>query len=425
MSSPIRLAAVLLVCVGAAAALPRPEFPEPQFERADWIPLNGPWQFAFDDTNAGVDGRWFIPDHTFGRMIEVPYCFESRLSGIAETGFHPWVWYRREVNIPETWRGRRTLLHFGAVDYRATVWVNGQIAGSHEGGNTPFAFDITPLLRGGPNVVTVRAWDPPQDKLIPRGKQYWELNSKSIFYTRTSGIWQSVWLESAGPAYLERVHIVPDPLGGVTFNGIFDGARSGDQLRISILDGEAEVSVGAAAIDQNRAALAMSVAHPLLWSPDNPKLYDVNVEVWRGDKMLDRVHSYFGFRTVETRDGRVLLNGKPIYLKFVLDQGYWPDSILTPPTDEAIQFDIAAAKEMGFNGARKHQKVEDPRFLYWADRMGFLVSGEMANAQGFDDQYADRFTREWTEAVLRDINHPSIIIWAPCRICATSGSRCT
>jgi beta-galactosidase/beta-glucuronidase len=405
--------ATALCCLAASAAIPRPEFPEPQFERTDWLTLNGEWQFGFDDADAGVDARWFAADHALDKKITVPYCFESRLSGIGDTGFHPWVWYRREVTLPESWRTRRTLLHFGAVDYQAGVWVNGQLAGSHEGGNTPFSFDVTPLLKAGTNVITVRAWDPPLDKLIPRGKQYWEAKSKSIFYTRTSGIWQPVWLEAAGAGYLERVHIVPDPLGSVTFNGTFSHAKDTDQMRVTIFDGESEISRGNTPVALGRASTALRVVKPRLWSVEDPKLYNVTVELWRNDQMVDRVKSYFGFRTVETHDGRVWLNGKPIYLKMILDQGYWPESILTPPTDEAIQYDIRMTKEMGFNGARKHQKVEDPRFLYWADRMGLLVSGEMANSQGFDEQYVARFNREWTEAVLRDINHPSIVIWAP------------
>jgi beta-galactosidase/beta-glucuronidase len=408
------LALALAVSLAAlAAGTPRPEFPEPQFERTDWISLNGAWQFAFDDADAGLDAHWNAPDHALSGSITVPYCFESKLSGVGDTSFHPWVWYRREVTLPDSWKPRRTLLHFGAVDYQSMVWVNGQLAGSHEGGNTPFFFDVSPLLKPGANVIAVRAFDPPQDKLIPRGKQYWEPKSKTIFYTRTSGIWQSVWLEATGAAYLERIHIKPNPLGWVDFDGVLARATDGDQLRVSILDGENEVSRGSGAVAQNRAAVQIRVVNPKLWSVESPALYNVNIEIWRNGQQVDKVRSYFGFRTVETRKGRVWINGKRVYLKFVLDQGYWPESILTPPSDEAIQYDIRMMREMGFNGARKHQKVEDPRYLYWADKMGFLVSGEMANAQGFDDQYADRFTREWTEAVLRDINHPSIVIWAP------------
>ncbi|HVW84457.1 MAG TPA: beta galactosidase jelly roll domain-containing protein, partial [Bryobacteraceae bacterium] len=339
LPSPMRrflLIALACAFVSRAANVPRPEFPEPQFERTDWMTLNGEWQFAFDDADAGLDGHWNDAAHALDRRIVVPYCFESKLSGIADTGFHPWIWYRREVTLPESWKTRRTLLHFGAVDYRAEVWVNGQMAASHEGGNTPFWFDVTPLVKPGANVITVRAWDPPQDKLIPRGKQYWEPKSKGIFYTRTSGIWQPVWLEAAGPAYLERIHIRPDPLGTVTFDGIVDRAKDGDQVRVSILDGETEISRGTADVAQGRASLSLRVVHPHDWSPEDPKLYNVTLEVLRNDQQLDRVRSYFGFRTVETRDGRVLLNGKPIYLKFVLDQGYWPESILTPPSEQAI-----------------------------------------------------------------------------------------
>ena len=396
-----------------AADVPRPEFPEPQFERTDWMTLNGDWEFSFDDTDAGLDAHWYASGQKFARHIAVPYCFESKLSGIADTGFHPWVWYNRQISLPAGWQGRRVLLHFGAVDYQSMVWVNGQLAGSHEGGNTPFQFDITPLLKTGDNAITVRAWDPPTDKLIPRGKQYWEPKSKSIFYTRTSGIWQSVWLEATGAAWLSRVNTHPDPLGFVKFDGIVAHAKEGDQLRVSVSSNGNLLSHAAETVALDKASVSLRVANPQFWSVENPKLYDVTLEVLRNGQPIDRVKSYFGFRTVQAHDGRVYLNGKPVYLKFVLDQGYWPDSILTPPTDAAIQYDIRLSKEMGFNGARKHQKVEDPRFLYWADKMGYLVSGEMANAQGFDERYVDRFSREWTEAVMRDINHPSIIIWAP------------
>jgi beta-galactosidase/beta-glucuronidase len=412
----LRLLIFLTLCApfaASAADIPRPEFPEPQFERPDWLTLNGPWGFAFDDANAGLDNHWYAGVQKFEKQIAIPYCFESKLSGINDTGFHPWAWYSRTITLPADWQTRRVLLHFGAVDYQAMVWVNGQLAGSHEGGNTPFQFDITPLLKPTGNTITVRAWDPPTDKLIPRGKQYWEPKSKSIFYTRTSGIWQSVWLEATGPAWLDSVRTHTDPLGYVRFDGIVAHAKEGDQLRVSIASSGAQLSTATETSALDKVSVSLKVADPQLWSPETPKLYDVTLEVLRNGQVIDKVLSYVGFRTIEAHDGKVWLNGKPVYLKFVLDQGYWPDSALTPPTDEAIQYDIRLSKEMGFNGARKHQKVEDPRFLYWADKMGYLVSGEMANAQGFDERYVDRFNREWTEAVLRDINHPSIVIWAP------------
>ena len=303
------------------------------------------------------------------------------------------------------------LLHFGAVDYRAQVWVNGQSVGGHEGGNVPFRFDITPAMKTGANSVTVRVEDPPTDRYIPRGKQYWEPKSKSIFYTRTTGIWQPVWLEAAGQSYLERVHLTPSLDGIVRVAARVVNPAKGLTLHaVASYKGEVVASTEIPAGNEH-AEGAFGVNGPQFWSVDNPRLYDIAYELRRGGEVLDRVKSYFGFRAVETRNGRVYMNGRPVYLKFVLDQGYWPESTLTPPSDEAIQYDIRMTKEMGFNGARKHQKVEDPRFLYWADRMGFLVSGEIANAYEFDERYVQRILNEWTEAVERDYNHPSIIIW--------------
>jgi beta-galactosidase/beta-glucuronidase len=405
---------LLLACVGLyAAAIPRPEYPQPQFQRDHWLSLNGAWEFEFDDANAGMDADWASGSRKFSRNITVPYCFESRLSGIGDTAFHPWIWYRRAVNLPADWKGRRVLLHFGAVNYWSMVWVNGKMAGSHEGGNTPFAFDVTPLLQPGANVLTVRAHFPPTDRYIPRGKQFWEPKSKSIFYTRTSGIWQSVWMEPVGASYLDRVKITPATDGAVRLE--FAIARPQPDLEITASASFAGQTAASATAHTSmaRTTALMAINEPRLWSPSSPNLYDLALELRRGGVVLDRVQTYFGIRSVAAEDGKVLLNGNPIFLKMVLDQGYWPESILTPPTDEAIQYDIRMTKEMGFNGARKHQKLEDPRYLYWADHLGFLVSSEMANAYEFDDAYVARFTREWIAAVERDYNHPSIVIWAP------------
>jgi len=396
-----------------AAAIPRPEYPQPQFQRDSWRSLNGPWEFEFDDANAGLDAGWAAGGHQFGRNITVPYCFESRLSGIADPSFHPWIWYRRSVRIPDEWKGRRVLLHFGAVNYQAMVWINGQLAGSHEGGNTPFTLDATPWLRPQDNTITVRAHFPPTDRYIPRGKQFWEPKSRSIFYTRTSGIWQPVWMEPVGASYLDRVKITPAMDGSVRLE--FDIARPQPDLEITAaasFHGESGASATVRAAGARGVAL-LGIDEPRPWSPSSPNLYDLVLELRHAGAVLDRVHSYFGFRQVTAERGRVLLNDEPFFLKMVLDQGYWPGSNLTPPTDEAIQYDIRLAQQMGFNGARKHQKLEDPRYLYWADRMGFLVSSEMANAYEYDDAYVARFTREWTAAVQRDYNHPSIIIWVP------------
>jgi beta-galactosidase/beta-glucuronidase len=413
--------AILVLAAAAAGAttarqqetVPRPEYPQPQFARADWQTLNGPWQFEFDDANAGLDENWAAGKRAFRRTITVPFAFESRRSGIGDTSFHPWVWYRRTFSTPASWKGRRVLLRFGAVDYQATVWVNGTRVGQHEGGNTPFTFDVTPWLTAGSNAVVVRAFDPPADRSIPRGKQYWEPKSRSIFYTRTSGIWQPVWLEAVGDSYLDRVRVTSSLDGTVRFEARVDRPEPNLQLTAHIHFHDRDVASASGVAEGDRVTLAAAVTNPQWWSVGSPNLYDVTFELQRAGTTLDRVSSYFGFREVGVERDRMTLNRTPIYPKFVLDQGYWPESTLTPPTDEAIQFDIKAAKEMGFNGARKHQKVEDPRFLYWADRLGFLVSGEMANAYVFNEEYVQRFTHEWIEAVERDYNHPSIVIWAP------------
>lgn len=382
--------------------------------RSAWLSLNGQWSFEFDDAGKGLLEDWAAAGKKFSKSIVVPFCFESSRSGIGDTSFHPVVWYQRSFTVPAEWKGRSVLLNFGAVDYQAEVWVNGRSAGSHEGGNTPFKFDVTPLLKPGANTVTVRAWDPPTDRAIPRGKQYWEPKSRGIFYTRTSGIWQSVWLEAAGASRIDSLKIDASISGAVDFQTRIANPEAGLTLAYTVKSGETVIAIGTGAVAEGKyAAAGAFVRSPRLWSVERPNLYDVTLQLKKGETVVDTVQSYFGFRKVALENGRVTINGRPVYLKFVLDQGYWPESLLTPPSDEAIQYDIRMTKEMGFNGARKHQKLEDPRFLYWADKMGFLVSDEMANAYLFDEQYVQRFQKEWLEAVERDINHPSIIIWAP------------
>jgi hypothetical protein len=260
----------------------------------------------------------------------------------------------------------------------------------------------------------VRAEDPSTDRSIPRGKQYWEPKSRGIWYTRTSGIWQPVWLEAVPDPCLESVLIRPNvDDSSVSITARLSRPAPDLRLRVRVdfhgeLQGAAETRCAG-----EWSAVLVQLPSQHLWSPERPDLYDVSLEVYQGNSLWDSVKSYLGQRKISTRDGRVLLNNRPYFLKMVLDQGYWPESILTPPTDEAIQYDIKMTKEFGFNGARKHQKVEDPRYLYWADKMGLLVSGEMANAQVFNEDYVSRMVREWTDVVLRDINHPSIISWYP------------
>jgi beta-galactosidase/beta-glucuronidase len=419
--------------------MPRPEYPRPQFRRQDWINLNGEWSFAFDDSGAGLaNGLQRVTledlrsgDSAFDRKITVPFCYQSKLSGIGETAFHDVVWYARTFEYSPA-GDERLLLHFGAVDYRATVWVNGTQVVSHEGGHTSFSADVTYALAGeaGENVVAVRAEDPSRDVAIPRGKQYWKETSEGIFYTRTTGIWQTVWLEPVNRRRIDTLRLTPDvDAASVEVEVSVRGIEPGMSLRAKVeLDGEPvledTISVGSSLVERSlpllRRGEAPETPHladwpgPALWSPEHPNLYDLRLELLdQGGEVLDRVESYFGMRKIETKDGKIFLNDRPLYQRLVLDQGYFPEGILTAPTDEDLRRDIELAKEMGFNGARKHQKVEDPRWLFWADSLGFLVWGEMANAYQYGPGYVRRMTAEWQEAVMRDYNHPSIITWVP------------
>jgi beta-galactosidase/beta-glucuronidase len=417
--------------------IPRPEYPRPQFRREDWTNLNGEWSFAFDDSDSGLADGWqntdaatlMSNDSPFERKITVPYCYQSKLSGIGETTFHDVVWYARTFDYAPT-GDERLLLHFGAVDYRATVWVNGEQIASHEGGHTPFSADVTDALTGGENVLVVRAEDPSRDMTIPRGKQYWQEESEGIFYTRTTGIWQTVWLEAVNRRRIDSLRLTPNvDDASVEVELSVRGIEPGMSLHVTVeLGGERvledTLSVGSSLVERSLPLLRRGeapdtphLAHrppPALWSPEHPILYDLRLELLDPDgEVLDRVESYFGMRKIEVKDGKVLLNDRPLYQRLVLDQGYFPEGILSAPTDKDLRRDIELAKEMGFNGARKHQKVEDPRWLFWADNLGFLVWGEMANAYQYSPDYVRRMTAEWQEAVMRDYNHPCIVAWVP------------
>jgi beta-galactosidase/beta-glucuronidase len=417
-------------------AVPRPEYPRPQFRRDTWINLNGEWHFAFDDLDAGLAERWHNVTSedlgsggaSFDRSIVVPFCYQSKLSGIGETAFHDVVWYARTFEYTPA-GGERLLLHFGAVDYRATVWVNGVQVAYHEGGHTPFSADVTDALCGeaGENVVVVRAEDPSRDVTIPRGKQYWEEESEGIFYTRTTGIWQTVWLESVNSQRIEKIRLTPDvDNSSIDLEVSVAGIERGTSLRASVtFEGEPVLTdtIGLRSSPVERSLPlgdAPDTPHlskwpsPALWSPEEPNLYDLRLELLgESGGVLDTIESYFGMRKMEVKGGKVCLNGRPLYQRLVLDQGYFPEGILTAPTDEDLRRDVELAKEMGFNGARKHQKVEDPRWLYWADTLGFFVWGEMANAYQYSPGYIRRMTAEWQEALARDYNHPCIVAWVP------------
>jgi beta-galactosidase/beta-glucuronidase len=420
------------------SSVPRPEYPRPQFRRERWINLNGEWHFAFDDGDIGLTERWQNVSFEdlrsgktpFDRSIVVPFCYQSKRSGIGERAFHDVVWYARLIEYaPEA--DERLLLHFGAVDYRATVWVNGLQVASHEGGHTPFSADVTDALAGeaGENVIVVRAEDPSKDVTIPRGKQYWKEESEDIFYTRTTGIWQTVWLEPVNRHRIEGLRLTPNvDAASIDLEVSVAGIEPGMSLRASVtFEGESMLqdtfelrsSPAERSLPLRRDG-APDTPHtserpgPALWSPEEPNLYDLRLELLdEGGGVLNAVESYFGMRKIETREGKVFLNGRPLYQRLVLDQGYFPEGILTAPADDDLRRDVELAREMGFNGARKHQKVEDPRWLYWADTLGLLVWGEMANAYQYSSDYVKRISAEWQEAVRRDYNHPCIVAWVP------------
>ncbi|SDS04374.1 Glycosyl hydrolases family 2 [Paenibacillaceae bacterium GAS479] len=403
----------------------RMEYPRPQFTRQQWLCLNGEWAFAFDDANVGEGEGWYRDRQSgspFDRSIQVPFTFQSKLSGIEDPGFHDVVWYQRSFEIPANWQGKETILHFGAVDYCAKVWVNGQLAAVHEGGHTPFSAGIGSLLQEGVNTLVVRAEDFSRDLTLPRGKQYWLEKSASIFYTRTTGIWQSVWLEPVSAVYLKKVAFTPDiDRNEIRLRTFVDGLDQGKecQLQVSISFRGTVISDDVYTVKHGEESRVVGLKdfadHGLgrLWSPEHPNLYDVTFKVIQNAQNLDEVSSYFGMRKVSVEDGKLCLNNRPYYQRLVLDQGYFPEGVLTAPSDEAMKQDVELTKAMGFNGVRKHQKTEDPRFLYWCDQLGLLVWGEAANAYEYSEEYVRRFTKEWMDIIERDYNHPCIVTWVP------------
>ncbi len=400
-------------------SIPRSEYPRPQFIRKNWENLNGQWQFDYDDANKGLLEKWYLQKE-FTKEITVPFSYQSELSGIHDTDFHDLVWYKRSFDIPKEWDQKRLILHFGAVDYRASVWVNGKYIGSHEGGHVPFQLEVTEAVDVGKNELVVRVEDVTQDLDQPRGKQYWKEKSEGIFYTRTTGIWQTVWLEMVESSYIEKVKMTPDiDKDEIMMEYVVNGGSDSQFLEVEIsFEGSLVASESLKLINNNGArSIFLNDFHVhdegRLWSPEHPNLYDVVFRLKDGSTVLDEVSSYFGMRKVSVENGKVMLNNRPYYMKLILDQGYFPDGLLTPPSDDAIRKDVELTKEMGFNGARKHQKIEDPRYLYWTDKLGLLVWGEMANSYTYTEDAVRRITDEWQKAIERDYNHPSIVAWVP------------
>ena len=432
-------------------------YPRPDFQRPglNWTLLDGPWDFVFDDTDTGLAQGWEykgIPSSK--RQIKVPYAFQTPASGIGVHEAHEVLWYERtiaDVRTPEERaKGNRLLLRFNAVDYESTVWVDGQFFGGHRGGHVPFEIDVTDAFRSDPasKRLTLRVRDSPYDLAQPRGKQYWGPVPESIFYTPTSGIWLSVWLES-----VPKTRLGNSSTGTVLRSDDIQNGKLHAQVKVLDRSPGAKYKV---AIEANLSGTSVSRTEPqdlvrerdtvsfdvdmhvpipdalkekapfnidgawlngvALWAPEHPILYDLTLRLYDASgKVVDTVETTTGMREVSWRNGDATfrLNGRPIFQTLTLDQGYWPETGLTPPSQEALKVDIELSLKAGINGCRKHQKVEDPAFAYWADKLGFLVWGEIANAYEFSHDYIDRYNSEWVQAVKRDMNHPSIIAWTP------------
>ncbi|KAJ5225956.1 hypothetical protein N7468_007181 [Penicillium chermesinum] len=439
------------------ADYPRPDFPR---KSLNWSTLDGPWSFAFDDKDTGLSSQW----HKTGlsaapieqRTIQVPFAFQTPASGIGLYEVHEVLWYERDItdlrSAAEQHAGNRVLLRFGAVDYECSVWVDGQYFGGHRGGHVPFDVDVTDAFAaGGAKRLTLRVYDSATDLAQPRGKQFWGPVPESIFYTPTSGIWLSVWAESvprtrlvdgSGGTVLRSDDVEAGVLHAqVAVTGRSPRAKYSIEIEVSLAGVQVSKSEAELRADRDWIALEPSMVveegkldavkkkdarliddaawheeRVALWAPEHPILYDLVLRLYDGEhKLMDEVETTTGMRSLDWQkgDGTFRLNGKPYFQMLFLDQGYWPETGLTPPSSEALKTDIELGKALGFNGVRKHQKVEDPRFQYWADRLGWLVWGEMANAYEFGPDYIERMDAEWTEAVKRDINHPCIVTWTP------------
>ena len=364
----------------SAVAQPRPEYPRPQFERADWLSLNGTWSYAFDFSNTGSQKDWAKSQGFEGKIL-VPFCPESQLSGVKFTDFIPCIWYQRTISVPANWEGKRVLLRFGAVDYETSIYIDGKFVETHFGAGSSFAVDITPYAQPGKTanlVLCVR--DDLRSGLQPAGKQCERLNSYGCMYTRTTGIWQTVWMEPVAANALKTVFTIPDiDQRQLIVRPEFYQENSGCTLTVQLFDGKKLVSKATTPAN-NSVSLVLPVKNQKLWSPESPFLYDLRYTVRdKEGKVIDEVKSYVGMRKVHTQDGYFYLNNQPYFQRLVLDQGFYPDGIWTAPSDEALRRDIELSKAVGFNGARLHQKAFEERYYYWADHLGYLTWGEQAS----------------------------------------------
>ncbi|GAA1588974.1 glycoside hydrolase family 2 [Kribbella sancticallisti] len=406
------------------STLPRPEHPRPQFVRPDWLNLNGEWQFEIDRSDSGLERG--VKDRDLQQRIVVPFAPESELSGIENVDFLEAVWYRTTTTIPGDWAGKNAVLHFQAVDHDATVWVNDVEVVRHRGGFTPFSADLSAVAAPGEEItIVVRARDS-RYGVQARGKQTTNYFNSGCHYTRTTGIWQTVWLEAVPAVHLRRPRITPDVAGSAFHVSVpLSANRPGWKVRAILSDTAGEVTTAEVRADLDlapRLVLQVPADRVRLWDTTDPHLYGVRLELVDADgNIVDSADSYAGLRSVSINGQAVLINGKHVFQRLVLDQGYWPESLMTAPSEEALVADIELSLAAGFNGARLHQKVFEERFLYHADRLGYLLWGEFGDwgagvaegTQKDNQQPTASFVTQWLEAVERDYNHPSIVGWCP------------
>ena len=386
----------------------RCEHPKPQLERENWLNLNGEWDFEIDRSSSGKERELFKNGVALNGKIEVPFCPQSKLSGVRDTDFMAAVWYKRAVTLTDEQIKGRTFLHFGAVDYHATVYVNGKKAGEHKGGYVSFKIEISELVFAGENIICVCAEDDERDRLIPSGKQSDRYDSHHCMYTRTTGIWQTVWLEFTPKSYIKSLKYMTDAESGKLT--VIADLLGSNTLTVSASFEGKPCGSSAQSYEGGQAILTVDLTEKHLWEIGKGGLYDLYITY--GD---DAVKSYFGLRSIDYRDYKFLLNGKSVFQRLILDQGFYPDGIYTASSDAELEADIDRSVAMGFNGARLHEKVFEERFLYHADRKGYLVWGEYPN-WGLDHSYADSvygILPEWLEEIDRDFNHPSIVGWCP------------
>ncbi len=412
----ITLVLAAFLCWTGISALPRAEYPRPQFERAEWINLNGEWSYTLDPVKTGWE-RDLKDSKGFDGKIIVPFAPESKLSGVEHKEFIPCIWYQRNITIPADWTGKDILLNFGAVYYESEIYIDGKFVDRHFGGSDSFSADITKFVKPGQtHSLVVNAKSDLRGRMQSAGKQSLRHGSFECMYTRTTGIWQTVWLEAVAPSGIDRVKYVTDiDRNTVSMEFTMRRNASGNTLTVTVKDGNKTVASNTAPIASG-SIVSLPIKKAKLWSPESPFLYDVVFELKDiNGNIIDKVTSYFGMRKIHTEGNKIFLNNEPYYQRLVLDQGFYPDGIWTAPSDEALKHDIELSLAAGFNGARLHQKVFEERFYYWADKLGYLTWGE-APSWGLDAndiEAARNFLMEWRNLVVRDINHPSLVTWTP------------